>query len=89
MMVNVLPYGYVTKVFLSQEIAENLGKDVSFRMLGAGNLPSFKSVHNIQYTQSLPIGLQSLDLLQAASCQRVKISQFTPSAILRDERYMA
>ena len=44
MMVKVLPYGYATGVFSSRGIAERLEDDVAFRVLGAGNLPSHRTI---------------------------------------------
>ena len=40
MMVKVLLYGYATGVFSSRGMARKLEEDVAFRVLGAGNFPS-------------------------------------------------
>ena len=44
MMVKVLPYGYATGVFPSRGIAGRPEEDVVFRVLGAGNLPSHRTL---------------------------------------------
>jgi len=44
MMVKVLVYGYATGVFSSRKIARKLYEDVAFRMLGAGNFPSHRTI---------------------------------------------
>ena len=44
MMVKVLIYGYSTGVFSSRRLAKKLGEDVAFRVLGAGNFPSHRTV---------------------------------------------
>ena len=44
MMVKVLIYGYATGVFSSRRIAKKLEEDVAFRVLGAGNFPSHRTV---------------------------------------------
>ena len=44
MMVKVLPYGYATGLFPSRGIAGRLEDDVAFRVLGAGNFPSHRTV---------------------------------------------
>jgi len=44
MLVKVLVYGYTTGVFSSRKIARKLYEDVAFRMLGAGNFPSHRTI---------------------------------------------
>ena len=44
MLVKVLVYGYATGVFSSRKIARKLYEDVAFRMLGAGNFPSPRTI---------------------------------------------
>jgi transposase len=44
MLVKVLVYGYATGVFSSRKIARKLYEDVAFRMLGAGNFPSHRTI---------------------------------------------
>ena len=44
MMVKVLLYGYATGVFSSRGIARKLEEDVAFRVLGAGNFPSHRTL---------------------------------------------
>ena len=44
MMVKVLLYGYATGVFSSRRIARKLEEDVAFRVLGAGNFPSHRTL---------------------------------------------
>ena len=44
MMVTVLPYGYATGVFPSRGIARRPEEDIAFRVLGAGNLPSRRTL---------------------------------------------
>ena len=44
MMVKVLIYGYATGVFSSRRIARKLKEDVAFRVLGAGNFPSHRTI---------------------------------------------
>ena len=44
MMVKVLIYGYATGVFSSRRLAKKLEEDVAFRVLGAGNFPSHRTV---------------------------------------------
>ena len=44
MMVKVLLYGYATGVFSSRGIARRLEEDVAFRVLGAGNFPSHRTL---------------------------------------------
>ena len=44
MMVKVLIYGYATGVFSSRRIARKLQEDVAFRVLGAGNFPSHRTI---------------------------------------------
>ena len=43
-MVKVLLYGYATGVFSSRRIARKLEEDVAFRVLGAGNFPSHRTL---------------------------------------------
>ena len=44
MIVKVLVYAYTTGVFSSRKIATKLYEDVAFRMLGAGNFPSHRTI---------------------------------------------
>ena len=44
MMVKVLIYGYATGVFSSRALARKLHEDVAFRVLGAGNFPSHRTI---------------------------------------------
>ena len=44
MMVKVLIYGYAAGVFSSRRLAKKLEEDVAFRVLGAGNFPSHRTV---------------------------------------------
>ncbi|MGH2952260.1 MAG: IS1182 family transposase [Solirubrobacterales bacterium] len=44
MLVKVLVYGYATGVFSSRKMARKLYEDVAFRMLGAGNFPSHRTI---------------------------------------------
>ena len=44
MMVKVLLYGYATGVFSSRALARKLEEDVAFRVLGAGNFPSHRTL---------------------------------------------
>jgi transposase len=44
MLVKVLVYGYATGVFSSRKLARRLFEDVAFRMLGAGNFPSHRTI---------------------------------------------
>ena len=44
MMVKVLVYGYATGVFSSRGMTRKLEEDVAFRVLGAGNFPSHRTL---------------------------------------------
>jgi len=44
MMVKVLLYGYATGVFSSRQIELKLHEDVAFRVLGADNFPSYRTI---------------------------------------------
>ncbi len=44
MMVKVLLYGYATGVFSSRKIEMKLHEDVAFRVLGANNFPSYRTI---------------------------------------------
>src|SRR5262245_53052579 len=44
MLVKVLVYGYATGVFSSRKIPRKLYEDVAFRMVGAGNFPSHRTI---------------------------------------------
>ena len=44
MMLKVLIYGYATGVFSSRGMARRLEEDVAFRVLGAGNFPSHRTI---------------------------------------------
>lgn len=44
MLVKVLVYGYATGVFSSRKMARKLFEDVAFRILGAGNFPSHRTI---------------------------------------------
>lgn len=44
MLVKVLVYGYATGVFSSRKMARKLFEDIAFRLLGAGNFPSHRTI---------------------------------------------
>ena len=44
MLLKVLIYGYATGVFSSRALARKLEEDVAFRVLGAGNFPSHRTI---------------------------------------------
>ena len=44
LLVKVVVYGYATGVFSSRKIARKLYEDVAFRLLGAGNFPSHRTI---------------------------------------------
>lgn len=44
LLVKVLVYGYATGVFSSRKLARKLYEDVGFRILGAGNFPSHRTI---------------------------------------------
>ena len=44
LLVKVLVYGYVVGVFSSRKMARKLYEDVAFRILGAGNFPSHRTI---------------------------------------------
>ncbi len=44
LLVKVLVYGYCTRVFSSRKLATKLYEDVAFRILGAGNFPSHRTI---------------------------------------------
>jgi transposase len=44
LLVKVLVYGYATRVFSSRQLARKLYEDVGFRVLGAGNFPSHRTI---------------------------------------------
>jgi len=44
MMLKVLVYAYISGVFSSRKIARKLEEDVAFRVLGAGNFPSHRTI---------------------------------------------
>ncbi len=44
MMLKVLIYGYATGVFSSRKLSCKLEEDVAFRLLGAGNFPSHRTI---------------------------------------------
>ena len=44
MLVKILVYGYATGVFSSRKQAKKLYEDVAFRLLGAGNFPSHRTI---------------------------------------------
>ena len=44
MLLKVLIYGYATGVFSSRGLARKLEEDVAFRVLGAGNFPSHRTI---------------------------------------------
>ena len=48
MMVKVLVYGYATGVFSSRKIARRLHEDLAFRMLGAGNFPTHRTIRDFR-----------------------------------------
>ena len=48
MMVKVLLYGYATGMFSSRGIARKLEEDVAFRVLGAGNFESHRTLYEFR-----------------------------------------
>jgi transposase len=44
LLVKVLVYGYASRVFSSRKLARKLYEDVAFRVLGAGNFPSHRTL---------------------------------------------
>lgn len=48
MLVKVLVYGYATGVFSSRKQAKKLYEDVAFRLLGAGNFPSHRTISDFR-----------------------------------------
>lgn len=44
LLVKLLVYGYATGVFSSRKLTKRLYEDVAFRMLGAGNFPSHRTI---------------------------------------------
>lgn len=44
LLVAVLLYAYATGVFSSRQIAKKLYEDIAFRILGAGNFPSYRTI---------------------------------------------
>lgn len=44
LMIKILVYGYATGVFSSRKMAKKLYEDVAFRVLGAGNFPSHRTI---------------------------------------------
>jgi len=44
MLVKVLVYGYATGVFSSRKMARKLFEDIAFRLLGAGNFPTHRTI---------------------------------------------
>jgi len=44
LLVKVLVYGYASRVFSSRKLATKLYEDVAFRLLGAGNFPSHRTL---------------------------------------------
>jgi transposase len=44
MLVKVLVYGYATGVFSSRKMARKLYEDIAFRIVGAGNFPSHRTI---------------------------------------------
>jgi transposase len=44
LLVKVVVYGYATRVFSSRKLATKLYEDVAFRILGAGNFPSHRTI---------------------------------------------
>jgi transposase len=44
LLVKVLVYGYASGIFSSRKMATKLYEDVAFRMLGAGNFPSHRTI---------------------------------------------
>ena len=44
MLVKVMLYGYATGVFSSRQIERKLKEDIAFRLLGAGNFPTYRTI---------------------------------------------
>lgn len=44
MLVKVILYGYATGVFSSRQIERKLKEDIAFRLLGAGNFPTYRTI---------------------------------------------
>lgn len=53
LLVKVMVYGYATGVFSSRKQAQKLYEDVAFRLLGAGNFPSHRTICDFRL-QHLP-----------------------------------
>jgi len=49
MLVKVLVYGYATGVFSSRKMARKLFEDIAFRLLGAGNFPSHRTICDFRF----------------------------------------
>ena len=73
MLVKVLVYGYATGVFSSRKQAKKLYEDVAFRVLGAGNFPSHRTICDFRM-RHLP-ELKELFVAVGAAGQRVGIGQ--------------
>ena len=67
LLVKVLVYGYATGVFSSRKIAKKLYEDVAFRMLGAGNFPSHRTICDFR--------LRHLPELKALFVQVVRLAK--------------
>ena len=68
MLVKVLVYAYTTGVFSSRKIARKLYEDVAFRMLGAGNFPSHRTICDFRVRhlgEFVPLFLQVLGIAKA------------------------
>jgi transposase len=68
MLVKVLVYAYTTGVFSSRKIERKLYEDVAFRMLGAGNFPSHRTICDFRVrhlTEFIQLFLQVLGVAKA------------------------
>lgn len=55
MMVKVLLYGYATGVFSSRQIELKLHEDVAFRVLGANNFPSYRTISRFRQAHGVAL----------------------------------
>ena len=66
MMVKVLLYGYATGVFSSRKMAKKLEEDVAFRMLGAGNFPSHRTICEFRRRHLEDFGKMFVEVVRVA-----------------------
>jgi transposase len=67
LMVKILLYGYATGIFSSRKIANKLHEDIAFRVLGANNFPSYRTIARFRQ--------ENIDGLSALFSQVVAIAQ--------------